>query len=131
MQEHQPPNHEESQDHKCIVNPIHLEPHPTREDLKIGKVGGHTVVVGDHYHEGQLGFFIPENAIIPDKLASEMWVKGRLAGKQKNRVKSRDFFGVHSDGLFYGSQGASWEEDWKAGDDITEKVGIMFKSPEN
>ncbi len=123
------PQNPEQEKLNCIIGPIHLSPHPTRDDLKIGEVGGHIVVVGDHYFDGQLGFFIPENAIIPDKLAEEMWVKGRLAGKQKNRVKSRDFFGVHSEGLFYGSQGASWKEEWKEGEDITGEVGITFYNP--
>lgn len=99
---------------------------PRAAKLMVFTVGGNTVVTGDHYYEGQLGFFIPAGALVPDKLADEMWVKGKLAGAQRNRVKARDNFGVMSEGLFYGSQGASWNPKWKPGDDVTDEVGITF-----
>lgn len=83
------------------------------------------IVVGDHYSEGQLGFFIPEGSIVPDKLADEMLVLGRLGGKKKNRVLKRRMDGVLSDGLFYGSQGASWNPKWIIGQDVTEEVGVI------
>jgi len=123
-----------------IVGKIELQDHPTNPDLQIGTINGHQVVVGRHYDNKTLGFFIPEDAIVPDKLADEMWVKGRLAGKQHNRVKARDMHGVRSEGLFYGScywtkQGdwwievnsASWNPNWKEGDDITSQVVITFR----
>ena len=90
-------------------------------------------MVGDHYDDGVLGFFIPEGAIVPDKLAEEMWVKGKLAGKRRNRVKARMMDGVHSDGLFYGSRyyatgeyidSPSWNPTWVVGQDVSEEVGI-------
>jgi hypothetical protein len=96
--------------------------------------------VGVHYDEGTLGIFLPDGAIIPDKLADEMWVKGKLAGKQKNRVKARAMRGVQTEGLFYGSrffedkdgtrqlvESASWNPVWKAGDDVTAEIGVTFK----
>jgi len=124
---------------KTIVAPIHLKPHPTNEHLMVGEVGGHQVIVGNHYDEGTLGFFIPDGAIIPDKLAEEMWVKGKLSGKQKNRVKARTMQGVQSEGLFYGSRywtiqdgervyvdSASWNSDWIVGQDVSQEVGIQY-----
>lgn len=85
-----------------------------------------------HYTVGQLGIFIPVGAIVPDKLADEMWVKGRLGGKKKNRVRATMRDGVLSDGLFYGSPSdkvvsPSWNPAWKAGDDVTAEVGVTFK----
>jgi hypothetical protein len=125
---------------KCIVYPIHLKPHPNADNLSIGQVGDHQVVVGVHYDEGTLGIFIPDGAIIPDKLAEEMWLKGKLAGKQKNRVKARPMRGERSDGLFYGSrfyevkdgqqvwvESASWNHSWKEGDDVTAEIGVTFR----
>jgi hypothetical protein len=121
------------------VGKIKLQDHPTNPDLQIGTINGHQVVVGRHYDPDTLGFFIPEGAIVPDKLADEMWVRGRLAGKQRNRVKTRELHGVHSEGLFYGScywtkQGnqwievssPSWNNNWKEGDDVAKEVGITF-----
>lgn len=116
-----------------IVGRLALKDHPTDPELQVGTIDGHSVVVGRHYDDGVLGFFIPDGAIIPDKLAKEMWVKGRLAGKKKNRVKAREMGGVKSDGLFYASRfahegdivhSASWDEKWKEGDDVTVAVGI-------
>ncbi len=118
---------------KCIVYPIsNIRKHPNNEKLYVANVGEYQIITGSepdgscHYFEGQLGFFIPEGAIIPDKLAEEMWVKGKLCGKNKDVVKAKQRNGVQTDGLFYGSQGASWNNDWKSGDDVTDQVGITF-----
>jgi hypothetical protein len=126
---------------RCIVFPIHFKSdHPTTPSLQVAEVGGHQVVVGRHYDEGTLGIFLPDGAIVPDKLASEMRVLGKLAGKRRNRVKARDFLGVFSEGLFYGSAffdqdvngqktydvGPSWNPDWIEGQDVTEEIGVTF-----
>ncbi len=118
---------------KCVVLPItDIKKHPNNPKLYVAKVGEHQIITGCepdgscHYYEGQLGFFIPEGAVIPDKLAEEMYVKGRLAGKNKNVVKGKWRDGVKSDGLFYGSQGASWNPNWQIGDDVTSEVGVTF-----
>lgn len=118
---------------KCIVTPItNIRKHPNNPKLYVADVSNYQVITGSepdgscHYFEGQLGFFIPEGAIVPDKLAEEMWVKGRLSGKNKNIVKAKERDGIKTNGLFYGSQGASWNKDWKQGDDVTEIVGITF-----
>lgn len=122
---------------KVIVGRIQLSDHPNNPNLQVGNVAGRTVVVGRHYDDGTLGFFIPDGAIVPDKLAEEMWVKGKLAGKQKNRVKAKEMSGVFSEGLFYGSRywtemggvkvyvdSPSWNPNWKEGDEISKEVGI-------
>ena len=75
---------------KCVVYPIHLKPHPESDKLHIGEVGGHQVVVGVHYEEGTLGIYIPDGAILPDDIAEDMWLKGKLAGSKKNRVKGQE-----------------------------------------
>ncbi len=124
---------------KVIIGRIQLQNIPD-STLKKGTIDGHTVVVGDHYDNNTLGFFIPEDAIVPDKLAEDMWVKGKLAGKKGNRVKARVMDGVLSEGLFYGANywvkkdsqfvevdSPSWNPNWKEGQDITEETGITFK----
>jgi len=126
---------------KCVIAVLtNLRPHPTIQHLRIADVAGHQVVVGDHYEKNTLGIFIPEGALVSDKLAEEMWIKGKLAGKQKNRVKASERDGVRSEGLFYGSRfwtlhegqrvyqaGPSWNPHWKDGDDVTEEIGVTFK----
>ena len=68
---------------------------------------------------------------ITDKLAEEMWVK-----LKKNKVKANQRAGVDSAGLFYGSRfyligedgerkyqdSASWNPNWKEGDDVTDQL---------
>lgn len=41
----------------------------------------HYVVTGDHYEVGQLGFFIPEGATVPEKLLREMWLWNEATNK--------------------------------------------------
>lgn len=111
---------------RCLIVAIHPQPHPFDWNLRVDEIHGYKIMVGNHYEFGQLGILIPDGAIVPDKLAEEMWVKGKLAGKQKNRVKARDIRGVRSEALFYGSQGASWNPEWKEGDDVTDEIGVTF-----
>lgn len=126
---------------RCIVCAFSIIcQHPIHDHLIVARVGEHQVVTGNHYDDGTLGIFIPDGAIVPDKLADEMRVLGKLAGKQKNRVKSRYLSDVFSDGLYYGSRffdivdgqkvfgvGPSWNPEWIEGQDVTEELGITFK----
>lgn len=121
----------------CFVYRIKLSDHPNNPKLKIGKLGNLTVVVGDHYDDEVLGFHIPEGSLVPQNLLEDMWLVGKLAGKQRNRVKNREMFGVMSEGLFYGSrfftvndgqkvyhESRAWNPNWKEGDDVAEQLGI-------
>lgn len=124
----------------CIVGKlVDLHHHPKGDNLDVGTINGHQVVVGRHYEDGQLGFFIPEGAIVPDKILAEMWLydfekgHGMLSGKRGNRVKARDMHGVKSEGLFYGAyyfengkrvESPSWNEEWKEGKDVAVDVGV-------
>lgn len=100
---------------------------------------GQKLVAGDHYVSGQPGIYIAEDAIVPEKILREMWLwnddlgKGRLGGKQGNRVKSRTFDGIQSSGLFYGAyyfesgqkiECASWNQSWLIGSDVASELGI-------
>jgi hypothetical protein len=125
---------------RCLVGKLKiLAAQSLPSGVVFAKVCDHSVVVGNHYDDGVLGIFIPEGAIVPDKLAEEMWIKGKLAGKKKNRVKSRKIGGSVSEGLFYGSRffimkgeekeyfgGESWNLDWIEGQDVTEEIGVKF-----
>lgn len=123
-----------------VVGKISLADHPSMPSLQVGSVAGQTVVVGRHYDEGTLGFFVPDGYILSDKLLDEMWLRGRLAGKDKNRVKARVMGGIASAGVFYGSRywlekdgvrtyidSPSWNPSWKEGDDITDQLGLERK----
>lgn len=120
---------------QILVGKISLEDHPTAAHLQVGTIVGHKVVVGRHYDEGTLGFFLPDGFYVPDKLAEEMWVKGKLSGKDRDRIKAREMRGVFSEGLFYGSRyykieagnktyidSPSWNSNWVLGQDISNEI---------
>lgn len=120
---------------KCLVAPIILGDIILGTKLRVAEVAGHTVVVGDHYEDGVLGFHVPHGAILPLSLLEDMWLVGRLAGKAKNRVQAREIHGVLSDGLFYGSRyhtemdgvrtyhhSRSWQEGWLEGQDVAQML---------
>lgn len=117
---------ERAHNDRCLVYAIALAEHPTRADLQVATLGVHTVVVGRHYTEGQLVAYLPAGARVPDPVAEELWVLGKLGGKQKNRVRARALAGVFSEGLVYGSQGMLWQPEWQVGDDVTQCLGVTW-----
>lgn len=123
---------------RVIVRPlVKIRPHPIAKKLRVAECNDKQIVVGDHYDEGVLGFFIPPNIVVPDKLLDEMWLKGKLSGKNKNLVQERNMAHVLSSGVFYGSrfytyegdekvyhESKSWNPSWKDGDDIGGSLGL-------
>lgn len=108
--------------------------HPTNVKLRVARAGHYHVITGDHYKEGVLGVFMGDGAVIPDDLAEEMWLLGRLGGKKKNIVKKRMRDGVLTEGLFYGQvwrdndnvtrTATRWNPDWVEGQDVSAELGI-------
>jgi tRNA-binding EMAP/Myf-like protein len=115
-----------------VVQIKSIKKHPNADKLEIISfdVDGHEkeLVVGVHYADGEYGVFIPVGAIIPDKIAEDMWVLGKLNGKDKNVVGSRIMRGIVSDGMFYGQVGENWKPEWAGQDglDVASEWGITF-----
>ena len=79
-----------------------IEPHPNADRLELAVVGDYrSIVPKGEFKTGDLGVYIPEASICPDWLIAEMGLEGKLAGKQKNRVKAVKLRGVLSQGLVY------------------------------
>ena len=106
------------------VYPLQIEEHPNADALELGVVGEYRSCIrkGD-FENGQLVAYIPENSVLPDKLIDEMGLTGRLAGKDKNRVKAVKLRKVLSQGLVYAMDGV------KEGDDVTEQLGVTKYEP--
>lgn len=82
------------------IYPIKLEEHPNADALDLAAIGDYRAIVQKGLHkDGNLIAYIPEQAILPDWLIERMELKGRLAGKAKNRVKAIKLRGVLSQGL--------------------------------
>jgi len=100
---------------ECKVYKLTIEPHPNADAIELAKVGEYrSIVRKGQFKTGDLGVYIPEAAIVPDWLIEKMGLTGRLAGKQKNRVKAIKLRGVLSQGLIYetvpGKNDSRWIE---------------------
>jgi hypothetical protein len=58
-----------------------------------------TLVAGPGRFVGEKVMYIPIDAILPEKLITELGLVGRLAGKNKNRVKTQKMGSYYSQGL--------------------------------
>lgn len=133
---------------KAQVVRIFVEPHPNADALDLAKVGEYrSIVRKGQFKDGDLGVFIPPAAILPDWMISKLGLEGKLAGKQKNRIKEIRLRGVLSEGVVFPVDGdhndASIERPVhidgqpdtsevllvKEGDDVTEFLGITKYEP--
>lgn len=90
----------------CEVVRVKIEPHPNADAIEIARVGDYqSIVKKGQFKDGDLGVYIPEQALVPQWLLEEMdmWDatrgKGGLAGSLGNRVKAIKLRGVVSQGL--------------------------------
>lgn len=91
------------------VRELEVVEHPDADSLEIVNVlgtGYQCVARKGEWLTGQTAMYIPEQAVLPDKLIQEMGLEGLLAGSQKNRVKAIRLRGILSQGLLY------WPRDW-------------------
>ena len=81
---------------------LKIEEHPNADALEIARVGDYrSIVRKGQFKSGDLGVYIPEQAVCPLWLIQRLGLEGRLAGKAKNRVKAVKLRGVLSQGLIY------------------------------
>jgi len=113
-----------------VVRIYQIDKHPDADRLQLikFKVDGTwlQLVTGIHYALNQYGIFIPLGAVVPDKLAEEMELLGKLGGYNKNVVEALQKRGIWSNGLFYGQEGPSFNPKWQEGQDVTEEIGVSF-----
>ena len=132
---------------KAEVVELKIEEHPNADALELAVVGDYRAVVrkGD-FVTGDWGIYIPEQAIVPLWLIEQLGLEGRLAGKEKNRVKPVKLRGQLSQGLvmpvFYvhsliisyhitvpDKDGNMHNPQVHKGDDVTELLGITKWEP--
>lgn len=104
---------------------INIVGHPSADNLEIAQIDGYqSIVRKGEYYSGQKLVYIPEQAIVPDNILDEMNLRGKLAGKDGNRVKAIRLRGVVSQGLLY-DPGFALEEDR----DYADTLGIKKWEP--
>lgn len=89
-------------DFEAKVYKLTIEEHPNADLLEIARVGDYrSIVMKGQYKTGDLGVYIPEQAICPAWLVERLGLVGKLAGAAKNRVKAIKLRGILSQGLIY------------------------------
>ena len=89
-------------DFEAKVYKLTIEEHPNADVLEIARVGDYRSIVGKgQFKTGDLGVYIPEQAVCPEWVLERLGLVGRLAGKAKNRVKAIKLRGIFSQGLIY------------------------------
>lgn len=85
---------------KVTVEKLKIYPHPNADLLELAGVGGYRAVVGKgQFQDGDYAIYIPEQAVLPPELVEELGLSGKLAGKDKNRVKAVRLRGEMSQGI--------------------------------
>lgn len=93
---------------ECKVYRLTIEEHPNADALELARVGDYrSIVRKGQFETGDLGVYIPEAAVLPEWLIIALGLEGRLAGKNKDRVKAVKLRGVLSQGLVYPVQGST------------------------
>ena len=113
-------------DHPVNIYAIEVEPHPDPETtaLECAVIGDFRVVVGKgSFKTGDKVAYIPQDSILPDSLVKELGLEGKLAGKEKNRVKAIKLRGQLSQGLVRPMP------DREIGDDVADELGITKYDP--
>jgi RNA ligase (TIGR02306 family) len=107
------------------VHTLRIEPHPNADAIELARVGDYlSVVKKGQFATGDLGAYIPEQAIVPDPILEALGLVGRLAGSAKNRVKAIKLRGILSQGLILPAR-----SEWMLGEDVTAELGIVKYEP--
>ncbi len=102
-----------------------IEPHENADALEIARIGDYRAVVRKgEFKSGDLVAYIPEQALVGEALLDEMGLRGKLAGKDGNRVKAIKLRGVLSQGLVYPAR-AGWSE----GQEVAAELGVHKWEP--
>lgn len=109
---------------QVLVKPIQLLDHPNK-NIKVVRVSGYlSILPKGKFKDGDLVAYIPEKAILPQKVLEKLGLQNRLSGENRNVVKAMEIHGILSQGLCYKAL-----EGWVEGQDVTEELGITKYRP--
>ncbi len=111
---------------------LNIEPHPLADKLEIatiGGAGGFTAVVGKgQFKDNDLGLFIPENSVVPQKIQDFLATSQKITVKG-GRIRCAKIRGVFSDGLCLTPSEWLPAELIQDNQDVTEYLGITKYEP--
>lgn len=94
------------------IERIEVLPHPNADRLELAKVGDlRAVVERGRYSTGDYALYVPEAAVLPDALITELGLEGKLSGPAKNRVKAVRLRGEISQGIVCRPSSILWDND--------------------
>jgi len=92
----------------CTVEKITIKEHPNADAIELAVVGDYVSIVRKgEFKTGDLAVYIPEAALVPQVVLEKIGLwdtendKGRLAGKNGDRVKAIRLRGIMSQGIIY------------------------------
>ena len=114
------------------VHTVKISPHPGANRLDIAQIDGYsTCVAKDSLRDGDLAAYIPDGALVPNRILETIGLVGKLAGADLNRVKPMMLRGILSQGLAVPAQdGDLFGTRVEEGQDVTELLGIVKYEPE-
>ncbi len=111
-----------------------LRPHPNADRLLLGRlkgIGFQFILPKDRWQEGDRCLYFPIDSILPQKILAVLGLEGKLAGAQKNRVKTIKLRGEISQGLIGPlSLLAGLPDSERTPQKITEFLGVSRYEPE-
>ncbi|KIZ18335.1 RNA ligase (ATP) [Streptomyces natalensis] len=85
---------------RVTVEHLTIHDHPNADALELAQVGLYRAVVAKGaFRTGDVALYIPEQAVLPQELVSELGLTGKLAGSAANRVKAIRLRGELSQGI--------------------------------
>src|SRR2546423_7089769 len=85
---------------RVTAEPLTIHVHPNADALELAQVGLYRAVVAKGaFRTGDVALYIPEQAVLPQELVSELGLTGKLAGSAANRVKAIRLRGELSQGI--------------------------------
>ena len=116
----------------CTVERV--EAHPNADRMEVASIGGtgyRCCVAKDSMRAGDNVVYIPDGALVPNKILDAMGLSGKLAGTDGDRVKPLVLRGVLSEGLAVPLEAAGLAGETLApGEDVTKRLGVRKYEPE-
>jgi len=100
------------------IRRVRIKNHPNADRLAIAEIQGteYQSLVGiGEYETGDLVVYIPEDSIVPEWIQEKLGVKGKLAGSDKNRIRSVRLRGVYSQGLCFPVEHMTGDSEFEGG----------------
>lgn len=79
-----------------------IEVHPNADAIELARISDYlSIVKKGQFKNGDLVVYIPAGALLPEWILKKLELEGKLAGKDKNRIKAIRLRGILSEGVIF------------------------------